>query len=283
MTEISHQSVMELAHQIAARLGEIEGVIAVVLGGSWARGAGTPASDIDLGIYYDGDNRPSIMQLRALASELDDRHAADLATDYGGWGPWIDGGAWLEIGGQRVDWIYRNFQRIRGFILDCREGRTQMHYQPGHPHGFASYIYMGEVSYCIPLHDPHGQLAELKSRTTSYPTALKTALLNHNLWEAGFALDTCRKSAARGDVYHVTGNLFRCASCLIQALFALNETYWINEKGSLATADAFALSPVNLYQRVTANLANIGTNPTSLSNSVALFDRLLLEIRSLYT
>jgi hypothetical protein len=46
------QAKLELARRIAARLGEIEGVVAVALGGSWARGEAHPGSDVDLGIRY---------------------------------------------------------------------------------------------------------------------------------------------------------------------------------------------------------------------------------------
>ena len=64
------EAIPELAQEIAERLGEIEGVAAVVLGGSWARGEARPDSDVDLGIYYREENRPSVEDLRRLAREL---------------------------------------------------------------------------------------------------------------------------------------------------------------------------------------------------------------------
>jgi predicted nucleotidyltransferase len=74
-------------------------VVAVALGGSWARDEAHPDSDVDLGIYYRGRDRPEIEALRDLARELDDSRPRDPVTDFGGWGPWIDGGGWLVIGG----------------------------------------------------------------------------------------------------------------------------------------------------------------------------------------
>ena len=89
---------VELAQRIAARLGEIEGVVAVALGGSWARGEAHPGSDVDLGVYYRDEHRPSIEKLHRLAHELGYRYPAEPVTDFGGWGPWIDGGPFVRCG-----------------------------------------------------------------------------------------------------------------------------------------------------------------------------------------
>ncbi|MFN8376169.1 MAG: nucleotidyltransferase domain-containing protein [Anaerolineae bacterium] len=63
---------LALAQIVADRLSQIDGVLAVVLGGSYARGDAHANSDIDLGIYYDQQQRPSLEALRTLAAELDD-------------------------------------------------------------------------------------------------------------------------------------------------------------------------------------------------------------------
>jgi predicted nucleotidyltransferase len=167
---------MELAERIAERLADVEGVEAVVLGGSWARGEAHPDSDVDLGIYYRPERRPSLAALRELARELDDRHVPDLVTDFGEWGPWIDGGGWLRIEGRRVDWLYRDLDLVSREISECHVGRTSSHYQPGHPHGFHTHIYAGEVHHCRVLRDVRGKLASLKALVADYPAALKRSL-----------------------------------------------------------------------------------------------------------
>jgi hypothetical protein len=93
---------------LGERLVSVDGVVAVVLGGSRARGTHRPDSDIDLGLYYRGDL--DMLALRALADDVADDPVE--VTVPGGWGPWVDGGAWLTIQGQRVDWIYRDLQRV---------------------------------------------------------------------------------------------------------------------------------------------------------------------------
>jgi hypothetical protein len=45
-----------------------------------------------------------------------------------------------------VDLLYRPLESVERVISDCREGSVSMDYQPGHPHGFCSAIWMGEVA-----------------------------------------------------------------------------------------------------------------------------------------
>ena len=275
------QAPVELAQQIAGRLGEIEGVVAVALGGSWARGEAHADSDVDLGIYYRPENPPRIADLRLLAQELDDRHPPDAVTNFGEWGPWINGGGWLTIEGGKVDWLYRDIDLVELTIGDCRAGRPSVYYQPGHPHGFHTHIYMGDIHYCRPLYDPEGALRALKNMTEHYPPRLKEALIRRQLWEARFALDTCRRSAARGDAFYVAGCLFRCAACMVQTLFALNERYLVNEKGSVEVADSLPLSPETFREVVDSVLAGPGGSPQELKGSIWRLERLLVVVEEL--
>jgi predicted nucleotidyltransferase len=239
-----------LAEDVAARLIDVDGVRAVVLGGSYARGAADASSDIDLALYYDPKEPLDLEALRRLAAELDDSGSGDAVTATGAWGQWINGGAWLTIGGQRVDWLYRNLPRVHDYISACIAGSPVAHYQPGHPHAFHTHIYLAEAALCIPLEDPYGEVDALKRRALPYPPALKQAVIQGGLWEAGFSLSVCEKSAVRGDALHVHGCLFRAAACLIQALYGLNEAYFINEKGSAAAVDRFAARPDGFAARV---------------------------------
>lgn len=275
-------SIHAFARSIAERLTAIEGVIAVSLGGSWARGTADANSDVDLGIYYDSDHRPSLTALNALAVELDDRHGAagDVITPYGEWGQWIDGGGWLTINGRRVDWLYRNMARVTHFVDECAAGRPAIHYQAGHPFGFNTAIYIGEVFYTIPLVDPHGALAALKAKTMPYPPPLKQAMIRA-MWEARFSLDTAQKSAGRGDVYHVTGSIFRAVSVMTQTLFALNERYWINEKKAVAMTAEFSRVPPDYAQRIGAILGTLGESAPQLEAALTECLALVTHVEAL--
>jgi hypothetical protein len=224
----------------------VPGVVGVVLGGSRARGTAHAASDYDIGIYYGPDKPLDTACLLNVARDLVDDSSAAAITPVGGWGPRIVGGGWLSIEGREVDLLYRGIEPVRAVISACRAGQISMDYQPGHPHGFCSAIWMGEVALCRPLHDPHGAIAELKALTSPYPEKLREALLNTFLWEVLFSIENGEIAIARGEQTHIAGCVYRALSCIGQVLFALNRRYLINEKGALAEAPGFLL-PYPIY------------------------------------
>jgi predicted nucleotidyltransferase len=254
---------LALAGEVADRVGTLDGVVAVALGGSLARGRGDACSDVDLGIYYDPDSPFSVEELRALATELDDRHAPEL-VGFGGWGPWINGGAWTRIQGTKLDLLYRDLRLFDRVLDDCAAGRTTCDYQPGHPHGFHSHLYAGEVHHGLPLHDPDGALAGRKARTSQYPPALAATIVRRYGWEAGFAVTTARGAAGRGDLAYVTGCLFRAVACLVQVLFAANGRWFVNEKSSVAEAATLPRTPPGFAAEVDAALSGLRPDPATL-------------------
>jgi len=267
-------SPMSLETRIANGIQQIPGVEAVALGGSRARGTASPDSDIDLAIYYHPDQPLDLAALSRLATDLDDDHRPNLLTPIGGWGPWINGGGWLEISGVAVDFLYRDLDKVNQVIAACLAGKIQVDYQPGHPHAFTSAIYLAEIAVCQPLADPSGIVAGLKARVSPYPPALRAALIERFFWEAGFSIATARKAASRGDVAYVTGCMFRGIACLLQTLFALNEQYWLNEKGALELAAGFARTPPNLKERVHAATSTLSPDPHSLNAGLDILEEL---------
>ncbi|HET7477893.1 MAG TPA: hypothetical protein VFJ72_00115 [Rubrobacteraceae bacterium] len=180
-----------------------------------------------------------------------------------------------------MDWLYRDLDLVERTIEECRAGNPSVHYQPGHPHGFHTQIYLGEVHHCHPLHDPNYTLRSLKNLADPYPPCLKRTIVQKQLWEARFAVETCRKSAARGDAFYVAGCLFRCAACLAQTLFALNERYVINEKGAIEVAGSLAVSPPYFADTIGSVLACPGESPDLLQSSVRRLEELLEDVEAL--
>lgn len=281
LTEEAEIELLSVAEDVAARLGEIEGVAAVVLGGSHARGSAEEGSDMDLGIYYFPSRLPSFERLRQLGRELHSGDSPSQVFDFGEWGPWENGGAWLRIQDIEVDWIYRDLEQVSNAIKECTRGIVSRHYEPSQPHGFKNYIYLGEIHYCRPLFDPAGVLGELKERIRIYPPSLKRAIVADFLFEAGFMLELAEPAADRGDAFYVCGCLFRCGAALVQVLYALNETYFMNEKGAVRAADSFALRPSEFSARITSILAALGHDSDSLRANLGGMAALVSEVRDL--
>ena len=267
-----------LINSIVEQIKSIDGVSAIVLGGSRARGTHTPKSDVDLCIYYHPAHPRDLIALEHVAAEIDDSHRTGLITPIGGWGPWINGGGWLTVQSQAVDFLYRDLSKVEKVIDDCLNGQVDMVYQPGHPHGFVSSIYLAEVAVCRPLWEADEQLAALKRRVMPYPPALQKALIQKFAWEIEFALGTGKKSIARQDVTYAAGCCFRAVACMLQVLFALNQEYWLNEKGALLIADKFSLRPSRLKERIEEAFALLSADGQSIGQAIDVLEEVNQEL-----
>lgn len=238
-----------LLDRLVRTLGGVIGVRAIVLGGSRARGEATAASDYDIGLYYEPTAQIDVGALGKAIATLPGPTTSTM-TAIGEWGPWINGGAWLTVEGTRVDLLYRDIAKVRGVIATCCAGRIERAYQPGHPHGFISSIWMGEVALCQVLWDPDKVMVPLKRQCDPYPDALGEALIRSFFWEARFAVENAEHGSGRDDVNYVAGCVFRAVACLCQTLFALNRTYLLNEKGAVRGVEKLTRHPPDFAGRV---------------------------------
>ncbi len=239
---------------------EVPGVAAVALGGSRARGTAHDASDYDIGLYFSAGQPLDTDRLLLVAKTLVDDPDAAAVTPVGEWGPWIVGGAWLSIAGQKVDLLYRCVEDVARVIEACRTGRISVDYQPGHPHGFCSAIWMGEIALCQPLHDPRATVAGLKAITQPYPKQLSEALIGRFQWEILFSIDNAEIAILNEEQTHIAGCAYRALACIAQVLFALNERYLINEKAALREAAGFPRTIPDLALRSADVWELIGNN-----------------------
>ncbi|MGO4697466.1 nucleotidyltransferase domain-containing protein [Paenibacillus sp. 2TAB26] len=273
--------VQSIISKIIDCLKQIDGVQALVLGGSRARGTENHNSDIDIGIYYNLKNGLDISHLDRIASTLDDDNRVNLITEIGGWGPWINGGGWLKVHQQPVDFIYRDLNIVSKVIDNCLRGDLTIDYQPGHPHGFINSIYLAEIALCRILWDPTGLIGEMKSRTSPYSHVLQKAVIQKFLWEANFSLENGKKGIYKNDLSYFAGCCFRSVSCLNQVLFALNETYWMNEKGAAAIVDTFSMVPSNYSHRINKIFTLVTEEQAGLEKALSLLHDLIHETDNL--
>jgi hypothetical protein len=262
---------------LISALIDVPGVAAIALGGSRARGTAAATSDYDIGLYYREGAEPRAVDIREATRGLVDNPDLATITEVGEWGRWIVGGAWLRVGGMKVDLLYRCIDAVGSVICDCRAGRVTMDYQPGHPLGFSSATWMGEVALCRPLLDPERLLANLKVKTAPYPEPLREALMRRFQWEAQFSIENAETAISRKDDTYVAGCAFRALSCVAQVLFALNRRYLISEKGAIVEASGLPITIARLTDRAGAVWQAIGRH--ALAEAIDALRAIEREVR----
>jgi predicted nucleotidyltransferase len=269
----------ELVQSLTAQLSAIPRVAAVVLGGSHARGQARPTSDIDLGLFYRDEAPFSIERVRELAREV--TGADPVVTDFFEWGPWVNGGAWLTIAGQRVDFLYRSIEHVERVIAEARTGQHSQCYEQQAPFGYYSDTYLAEIETAIVLYDPEQILARLKRSVAEYPPALRSRLVREGIGGAKFDLYATRAAAATGDTYLTAACATRTVNGLVGVLYALNRRYRVNDKTALAELATAEAKPADLAARVQAIFAQLGARPEELRASVERLATLVREVSEL--
>jgi predicted nucleotidyltransferase len=113
-----------LLDRLSTELSKVPGVRAIILGGSRARGDAGANSDYDIGLYYEHGDPLDIASLERAVAMLDDAGPTASVTAIGGWGPWINGGGWLTVGGTRVDLIGILIAFARPFAIAAKAGSS---------------------------------------------------------------------------------------------------------------------------------------------------------------
>jgi predicted nucleotidyltransferase len=266
-----------LVEQIVSHLQKVDGIQAVVLGGSYASGSQHHDSDIDLGLYSAPATPFRISDIRQIANEFSSSQTP-VVTDFYEWGAWVNGGAWIQTAAGKVDFLYRNLDQLNQTIVETCQGIYHHDYDQQPSNGFYSVICLAETSICVPLYDPHGIINDLKQQVATYPPLLKERIIQDGLWSAEFTLSFARSFAKQNDIYNTSACLVRIAANLTQVLFALNETYFLREKQVLETINRFPLVPSDYAKRLTLTLGAAGNDRATLQSSVEQLYTLWKEV-----
>jgi len=262
---------------VAEKLSSLPYIEGIVLGGSRARGTHAEDSDIDIGIYYHSElfDMDAINQ---LATELDDEQRSNLVAPPGAWGDWVNGGGWLVINGYHVDLILRDIKRVEHIMKDTEQGIVTANYQTGHPHGYITAMYRGELAVSKILYAKNESFCDLKKQAETYPAALRKSLIDFFMFEAGFSLMFVKANLRTEDKYYIAGHVFRAVSCLNQVLFACNNVYCINEKKAVKMIETFEHKPEKYAQKVNRIFEALGL---SLVECYEMVEKLYNEVKQI--
>ena len=99
-------------------------------------------------------------------------------------------------------------------------------------------------------------------------------------WEAEFLVEAAAKGAAGADTLYVSLCLSRAVGVLVQALYAGDRRWCLNEKGALAVAETLPCAPAGFGPRVRGLLGAPGETVESLTATVARARELVEEARA---
>ncbi|MDJ1506886.1 nucleotidyltransferase domain-containing protein [Xanthocytophaga agilis] len=264
----------EILDTIVKDLKGITNVQAIVLGGSYATGTATETSDLDIGIYYYEKAPFDIREIQAIAKKYA-KDSSPTVTGFYEWGPWVNGGAWVKTAYGKVDLLYKNIEQITTTIENAQEGLWENHFEQQPPYGFSSIIFLAETQVCIPLYDPEGIIAKLKSAVQTYPPKLKQLVVQQSLWSAEFTIWHADSFAVKQDVYNTLGCFTRAIKNIVTALFALNELYPISDKRAIQVLEQSTIKPPHLTDKINAVLC---VDMDTLSENVDLLKSLFNEV-----
>lgn len=209
--------------EVADRLADASGVLAVVLGGSRAVGAARVDSDWDLGIYYRSRQAAfTPASIRAL-------NYRGTVSELGEWGPLVNGGAWFHVEGTDIDVLFRDLDTIDEYAAQAEQGLFDVLVQPGTIVGSPTYLPVGELACCRVL---HGQLRQPEH----YPPAL--AVSAEKIWrgKASVNLMFARGYAGLSDAVGTLGMLTQAVYCEAHARLASQKQWALNEKRMIPDA-----------------------------------------------
>lgn len=188
-TQLTIKDLPDAVAGLATELTKLRGVKALVLGGSFANGTSDESSDWDFGLYYHGE-----FDLKPLA-----KYGPIFPP--GSWGRIMNGGAWLEIDGLRVDVLLRDLETVEHWTHRAEEGEFEVDSLLGYVAGIPTYTLTAELASCRVL---FGSLP-----SAEYPA--KLAELAPGIWRfcRDFSLDYARKHRVRGNIAAAIGNVAR--------------------------------------------------------------------------
>jgi predicted nucleotidyltransferase len=203
---------MDLA-ALTTQLAALPNAEAVVLGGSRATGRHRLDSDWDLGIYYRGVFDAA--HVRALGYE-------GTVVEPGEWGRLVNGGAWLDIDGERVDLLYRDLDFVSHWIDEAEVGRFEVDRVFGYIAGMPTYVLVGELALCKVL---QGSLPR-----PPFPDALKRSAPPRWRSLRDFSLEVAKSRVETPDVTMFLGLCSTAVLAEAHARLAERGEWALNEK-----------------------------------------------------
>lgn len=225
--------------------------------------------DIDIFIYC--DSIPDSKNRQSILDSFKDRiqDAKVTAFEGGHWGT----GDFLRINGVETWLMYFTAEETLSDVEAILNGE--------YPDKLDNYYYpVGRCAMLESIHtlyEKNSLLTELKKKLSAYPNKLADILLHYHLERLDDTEDL-ERAVFREDVlfYHFALDL--AIDHFLQALFAINKTYFPSRKRTLSFIDKFRKKPENCSQNL-LEVIHLGGYPEGLKPSFVLLSKLVKDYR----
>ena len=144
----------------------------------------------------------------------------------------MNGGAWLTLGGDRVDVLLRDLDVVDHWTHRAEQGEFEVDALLGYIAGVPTYMLTGELASCVPLRGDAAAIEEVP-----YPRRLIERA--PSIWRCcrSFSLEYARKHAKRGNRIGAIGQVSKAIMEEGHAVLSERGQWVCNEKRLIELAD----------------------------------------------
>jgi hypothetical protein len=228
------------------------------------------AGESDIDIFLLGDKIPSYEYRKAVYDKNSTLFEKCIMNVCEG-GDWGTGDIFI-IDGVEAMLMYFSTDETLKYVNDILEGKHLDSIKGFYPVGRCATLKNINVIY-----DELGILGSLKEKLLIYPDELKKELVGFHLSrtkdEEGFGRALLRKDVL---FYHQV--LEVSIDHYLQALYAVNKTYFPSRKRTKQYIDSFEIKPENCYERL-LEVIKFGSSPDSIEKSYSEWCRLVSDLK----
>lgn len=265
-------STEEIVNILIQNISMIDEVESIGISGNKDQFSKAGEGDIDIFIYC--NNIPDIQMRQNVINEIEDllQEGEVNIFEEGHWGI----GDFVVINGVETWLMYFTVNEALHEVESILEG----HY----PDKLDNYYY--PVGRCAMLkdigvkYDKNSFLASIKKRLCNYPESLAKAVIEYHLDELEDKEDL-ERAVSRKDVLFYHFALDIAIDHYLQALFALNRTFFPSRKRTLSFIEKFNIKPKKCDERL-LKVVKLGSDPEDINESYLLLSDMIDELKELY-
>lgn len=213
---------------------------AIGVGGAHAKDMADSHSDLDIHVFaehWPDDERRSaaIAEVLSGAEAVSSWHAAGQA------------GTNLVIHGQPVEIWFRLDSTLAQTVERILNGDIDRHFVIWTPNGYFDHCLLADLAHLKILRSASSTIGDLIDMLHPFPARLRSAIVTDGLaiarfWNGNLHLQTALE---REDAFYLDSIYHQIRVGLLQALFALNETYYPGDKKIAQWLDRLSIKPEN--------------------------------------